>query len=122
MRREVTFVGHSLGAIFLAKYLSENKCKKKVRGIFLVSPPAISRGPKDSLADFIIPKDLSCLEAYGEKVHLYYSTDDKQVHLQDFNFYLKVLPRAQKRVFKDRGHFTGKSFPEIVKDIKALYR
>jgi predicted alpha/beta hydrolase family esterase len=121
-RNNVTLVGHSMGAIFLAKYLSENKFSINVKGIFLVSPPAISNGPKESLADFILPKDMGRLEAYGEKVHLYYSTDDALVHLPEFKIYMKILPRAQKGIFKDRGHFTGKSFPEIVKDIKNLYK
>ncbi len=33
----VILVGHSLGGVFLAKYLSENKFPKKIGGVFLVS-------------------------------------------------------------------------------------
>jgi predicted alpha/beta hydrolase family esterase len=110
------------GGIFLAKYLSENPFSKKISGIFLVSASSTSKSPKESLADFILPKDMSRLADYGEKVHLYYSTDDKLVHLAEFKKYVKALPKAHARLFKDRGHFSGKTFPELVKDIKALYK
>src|SRR3989344_659248 len=35
----IIFVGHSLGGIFLAKYLEENEFPKKIRGTFLVAAP-----------------------------------------------------------------------------------
>ena len=34
---EIVLVGHSMGGSFLAKYLSENKFPKKIKGAFLVS-------------------------------------------------------------------------------------
>ncbi len=38
---------------------------------------------------------MSRLADYGEKVHLYYSTDDKLVHLAEFKKYAMALPRAR---------------------------
>src|SRR4051812_30249563 len=37
LRNDFILVGHSLGASFLLKYLSENKVSKKAAGIFLIS-------------------------------------------------------------------------------------
>jgi predicted alpha/beta hydrolase family esterase len=122
MNSEVIFVGHSLGGIFLPKYLSLNRFSKKIKGIFLVAPPFEGNGPRDPMADFILPKNMSRFAKYRAIVHLYHSTDDKIVQTSDFQRYLKVLPEAQVRIFKDRGHFTGQKFPEIVKDIKSLYK
>ena len=37
--KEVILIGTSLGGIFLAQYLSENKVSKNIKGVFLVCPP-----------------------------------------------------------------------------------
>ena len=39
LRNDCILVGSSLGAMFLAKYLSENKFPKKILATFLVCPP-----------------------------------------------------------------------------------
>ena len=122
LNREVILIGHSLGGIFLAKYLSENRFPKKIRGLFLVAPPYESHNPKTPLADFIMPKNVKRLEAISDKVYLYHSTDDKMVPTPEFSPFLKVLPNAKFRIFKNRGHFIGATFPELVRDIKVLYR
>jgi predicted alpha/beta hydrolase family esterase len=40
LRNRVVLIGHSLGGIFLAKYLSENELPVKVKAVFLVAPPS----------------------------------------------------------------------------------
>lgn len=122
INKEIILAGHSLGGVFLAKYLSENKFSKKILGLFLVAPPFKGNDKSDPMADFILPKNMSRLAKYADKVHLYHSIDDKIVTSKDFNRYLKVLPQAKVRIFKNRGHFLGDKFPELVKDIKALYK
>ncbi len=120
IKNGVVFVGHSLGAVFLAKYLSENKFPKKIRGTFLVSASHDDRDQDYSLADFVLPKNLKLLEKQGGEIFLYHSVNDPEVPFADFEKYRKVLPRARVRVFKNRGHFTQETFPEIVRDIKSL--
>ncbi len=39
IKGDVILVGHSLGASMLLKYLSENKIKIHITGIFLIAPP-----------------------------------------------------------------------------------
>lgn len=122
MENEVVLGGQSLGGMFLAKYLSENRFPKKIKGIFLVAPPFKANNKKDPMADFILPKNISRFVKYGDKIHLYHSDDDKLVWKSDFNRYVEAIPNAKVRIFKNRGHFMGEKFPELVKDIKALYK
>ncbi len=54
----VILVGHSLGGIFLAKYLSENKFPKTITATILISAPFDGEGDEESLVDFILPSSL----------------------------------------------------------------
>lgn len=120
LHREIILVGHSLGGIFLAKYLSENKLRKKVRGVFLVAAPFANRRAKESLYDFNLKNDLKLLRRQVGKIFLYQSRDDDVVPFADMEKYLKLLPSATAKVFKDRGHFNISTFSEIVRDIKSI--
>jgi uncharacterized protein len=112
-------IGHSLGGITLAKYLSENDCPKKIRASFLVAPPynTETRHPR---ADFNISLDLQKFSRQGGKIFLYHSRDDEVVPFPNFEAYKSRLPKAETRTFEDRGHFNSDEFPEIVEDIKSL--
>lgn len=124
VNKEAVFIGHSLGGIFLAKYFAENNMPKgkKVRGIILVAPPFNDKKTGEGMADFWLPKDLSKLASYGDKLHLYFSKDDPVVTYSNLKPYADVLPKAKITEFKDKGHFRMEKFPEIVKDIKELYQ
>ena len=113
-------LGHSLGGIFLAKYLSENNFPKKIKATFLVAAPYDDKTVKDFLGDFKLPKKLDKFQKQGGKIFLYQSEDDSLVSLIDLEKYKKSLPGAEVVVFKNRGHFDQTEFPEIVKDIKKL--
>ena len=114
---EVILVGHSMGGIFLAKYLSENNFPKKILGTFLVSAPYDAETFEYTLVDFVLPADLKKFEEQGGKIYLYHSTDDDVVPFDNLEKYKKQLPSATARVFEDRGHFNQEDFPELVQDI-----
>jgi len=116
----VILIGHSLGAIFLAKYLSENKFPKKILATMLVSPPYDGEGMDESLGDFILTKSLDRLNKQGGKIFIYQSKDDPIVPYSHLKKYKKALPNAIIREFKKRGHFDQLKFPELMKDIKGL--
>lgn len=116
----VILIGHSLGAIFLAKYLSENKFPKKILATLLVSPPYDDEGMKDSLGDFVLPKSLDKLNKQGGKIFVYQSKDDSVVPHSHLEKYKKVLLNVIIREFKKREHFDQSSFPELIKDVKGL--
>ncbi len=120
IRDGVVLIGHSLGGIFLAKYLAEENFPVKIKATFLVAPPYDDKDSGYSLADFVLPKSLKKLEEQGGKISLYHSEDDPVVPFADFAKYSKALPTATARNFKDREHFTGAEFYEIVADIKKL--
>ena len=119
LKNGVVLVGHSLGSIFLAKYLSENKFPKKIAATILVAAPYAVKGEK-GMADFILPKSLKLFEKQSEKIIFYHSVDDPYVTFSDLKKYSKALPTATLRIFKTRGHFIAPKFPEIVREIKNL--
>jgi uncharacterized protein len=120
LREDLIFVGHSLGGIFLAKYLSENDFPKKITATFLVSAPFDDNDKDYSLVDFSLPDSLNNLQKQGGEIHIYHSSDDKIVPFEDLNKYKKVLPGAMVREFGNRGHFQQEEFPEIIEEIKNL--
>ena len=116
------FVGHSLGGIFLAKYLSENTFPKKIKATLLVAAPFDAGDSEYTLADFILPDNLSLFEKQGGVISLYQSKDDPAVPFVDLDKYKKALSSAKTIIFEDKGHFTGNEFPEIISDIKDLIK
>jgi uncharacterized protein len=124
LKNNPILLGHSLGGIFLAKYLSENRFSKKIKATFLVSAPFDHKEYKnETLGDFKLGKNLENLEnleKQGGKIFIYHSEDDNLVSFKDFLKYKDNLPKAETRIFKNRGHFDQQKFPEIVKDIKNL--
>lgn len=117
---EVVLLGHSLGGIFLSKYLSENKFPKKIKGVFLVSAP-YDYEAEYTLGDFKLGKSLKKFEEQAGKIYLYYSKDDPLVPFSDFEKYRKDLPDAHVEIFEDRGHFNQEKLPEIVRDIRKVF-
>ena len=115
LRDEVILVGHSMGGLFLAKYLSENKFPKKIGMFFLAAPPY--RDTED-IANFPITEDLQKVWKQCQNIHLFYSTDDPLVPMTEAKEYQKAWPGAKMHVFTDRGHFKQESFPELVAEIR----
>jgi predicted alpha/beta hydrolase family esterase len=113
---EITLVGHSLGGIFLAKYLAENNIPKKIKSVHLVAAPF--DGEFGTIGDFNLPDNLENFTNQADAIYLYFSKDDPIVPFADIDKYSNVLPKAQKIIFEDRGHFRMETFPEIIENIK----
>ncbi len=119
LEEDVIFIGHSLGGIFLAKYLSEETYPRKIKATLLVAAPY--NAPDDHpYVDFNILTNLSGLEKQGGRVMLYHSKDDQMVPFSNFERYQRELPTAIARVFNDRQHFNAADFPELIVDIQNL--
>lgn len=116
---DLIFIGHSLGGIFFAKYLSENDFPKKIHATILVAAPFDGEGV-GTLADFPLPDTLSRLEKQGGQIILYQSKDDKVVPFEAVTKYKKALPSAVVREFDAYGHFSVPEFPELIEEIKNL--
>ncbi len=117
LEKEVILIGHSLGAIFLVKYLSENQFPKKIKALLLVSPPSNHR---IGVPDFMLPKSPDNVSAQCGQIAIYHSRDDAIVPFADMEDYLKRLPSARPRIFEDSGHFNQETFPEILQDLKTI--
>jgi hypothetical protein len=133
LKSNLILVGHSLGGIFLVKYLSENRFPRKILATLLVAPPfgAVrgkfsdvnvkdGRGAGYYLADFIFSKDLSKFQKQGGEIRFYFSKNDPIVPFAEAVKYKKVLLKAKLVVFKNKKHFNQTKFPELIKDIKKL--
>ena len=119
MSDDIILVGHSLGASFLAKYLSEETFPKKVKGVFLIAPPFDSDGGR-ALVEFNMTNDLANLREAGYPVFLYHSEDDPVVDYGEHAKFRTLLPSAKGESFTDRQHFNQSEFAELVRDIKSL--
>ena len=124
LHKNSILIGQSLGGIFLAKYLSENKLPKKALSVFLICPPFDdSLGGERLAGGFVLPKDLSLLEKNTKHLHLFFSTDDPIVPITHAEKYQHKLKKADIMMFTDKnGHFKIEEFPEIVKVIRAELR
>jgi len=119
-RNNIILIGHSLGGIFLTKYLSENKIPKKVRATILVAAPFDSANITASLGNFKHGNSLAKFARQGGAIYLIQSKDDPTVPFMEFEKYQKSLPTAKPMIFEDRGHFNQETFPEIISLIKTL--
>lgn len=113
------FVGHSLGAVFLAKYLSENNVTKKIKATLLVAPP-FGTDEGRVLPQFSIITSLEKLEAQGGKVIIFHSKDDPVVDFSELKECQDRLSSLESKVFLDREHFNKEEFSEMVEEIQRL--
>ncbi len=114
VEENIILVGHSLGAIFLAKYLSENTPSKRIKSLLLIAAP-FGNTPTESLGSFLVSVDYipSIQEKVGA-IHLFHSTDDAVVPFSESQKYKALLPHATLHTFEDRGHFNQPAFPELL--------
>ncbi len=112
-------IGHSLGAIFLVKYLSENEVDKKIKKTFLIGTPFDDEGmDEEPLRSFLRKGSLKTFEKQAGEVFFYHSEDDFAVPFGHLAKYKKELPNANIRAMKNRNHFLQESIPELIIDIK----
>lgn len=123
LRNDIILVGHSLGGIFLAKYLSENRLPVSIAQLHLVSAPMNDENEHEQLADFkidIFPKNF--FENEVGQVHIYHSKDDTVVSISESEKYHAAIPDSIFHIFEDRFHFLDDTFPELFEGIKNADR
>ena len=121
LRNNIILIGKSLGAIFLAKYLSENKFPKKILSTYLIAAPFDNSLPgEDLVGGFKLKGDLSLIEKNSKNLNLLFSKKDKVVPIFHANKYKSKLKNARIIIYNNmKGHFVVSKFPEIVKMIKS---
>jgi uncharacterized protein len=120
LKNNIILMGGSLGGIFLAKYLSENKFPKKILSIYLICPPFDNTSShEDLVGGFKLKSDLSLIEKNCKDVTLLFSADDEVVPVSHAEKYRRKLKNSKIIIYKSKkGHFKISKFPEIVKMIK----
>lgn len=120
LRNNVILIGRSLGGIFLAKYLSENRFPKKILSVYLVCPPFDNTlSEEDLVGGFKLKSDLSLIEKNTKNLNLLFSKDDDVVPVAHAEKYRNKLKKAKIVIYKSKNrHFNISRFPEIVKMIK----
>ena len=109
---DVRLVGHSLGAMFLTKYLHEHTLGEKVRQLILIAGQYGER-QGDDMGSFLV-RSAAGLEKSADEIHLFYSEDDPIINYASLEGYRKDLPSAIVHNFTNRQHFNDGTFPELL--------
>ncbi|PID84506.1 hypothetical protein CSB09_00590 [Candidatus Gracilibacteria bacterium] len=113
-------VAHSLGGIFITKYLSENTFPKTISGLHLVAPLYSHTSQVEQIGDFRLADnwEQSFAKNSIKKIFLYHSTDDTICPVEESKKYHEKLPQSKLQIFADRFHFIGEDFPELFENIQ----
>ena len=108
----LTLVGHSLGAMFLLKFLTRRReLHSRIDSVHLVAPEF------EEAYSFAITREQLPDDA---KFFWYQSSDDEVVSYETSSFRVAKdagLTRNQYLLFDNRGHFLGGEFPEVYRHI-----
>lgn len=118
----VVLVGHSLGAMFLARYLSENSLPVSVSKLVLAAG-AFTRwraepGEEDGEYFYVHLDNFNTLEQSADALYIVHSTDDPLVPYSNAKKFEEHLPSAELVTFTDKGHFWDEEFPELIELIQ----
>lgn len=112
-------VGHSLGGIFLAKYLSENTFPHKIKATILIAAPFKDESVED-LADFKLAGITDLFRQQAGKVTIFGGEDDPVISKDELQRYKEELPDADFRIMSAPDHFMRVNFPELTQLLKEL--
>lgn len=116
---EVILVGHSLGALILLKYVSEEEVEKPIAGLFLVATPYVGTGGWEFEED-ALREDFAAEIHLRLPVFLYHSHDDEVVPFAHLALYEAKLAQATIQELEGRGHQSDNDLSEVARDIKSL--
>ena len=116
---DCVLVGHSMGAVFLAKYLSETHLPFRVQATILVATPHSDDSAED-LGDFKLDTISDLFRSQAGKVIIFNGKDDPVISVQDIERYKQDLPGAEHIELPASDHFMRVDFPELTTHIKNL--
>jgi predicted alpha/beta hydrolase family esterase len=122
--QDLTIVTHSLGTIFIMKYLLENRFVKNIKQLHLVSPIVSNYfQPADDVentASFTFDySQVGDLKNFCEEIHIWHSTDDTMCAYKNAEYLKEKIPSAHLHTFSDRGHFLQSTFWELFDVLRA---
>jgi predicted alpha/beta hydrolase family esterase len=114
---DVQLVGHSLGAMFLAKYLQEKPLAKKIKRLILVAP-CYNDDSTEDLGSFEVLSSTKLPES-AEEIHLFFSKDDPVIPFTELAKFQRDMPSAITHTFENYGHFNTPTFPELLELLQS---
>lgn len=121
IEKDAILIGHSLGAIFLAKYLAGNELKKPAKAIMMLAGPYNDESIEDLGGFTIEPSDgLENIYKSTKDVVLVHAPNDPVVNIDEQHRYQKVLPMAEYVQLDGPDHFMRPEFPEMVELIQSV--
>lgn len=120
---DVILVGWSLGGMFLAKYLSENKFPFKIKAVYLLAAPSgeFTDESGNNCASFQFPmQSLANLTNQCNKIFIWHSKDDFVVPYEEVSVYKESIPTAELTIFTDKNHFLVETLQELIDSIKNI--
>ena len=112
-------VGHSLGGIFLAKYLSESSFPKSITATILIAAPYNDETGED-LTDFKLKNMSDLFTRQAGTVVFYNGLDDPVIPIEERDNFMRELPKATFHTIPAPDHFVRTDFPELIQTIKSL--
>lgn len=110
-------IGHSLGGIFLANYLSKHPLPFKPAATILLAAP-FRNEDSESLGDFKLDGLSDLFSEQAGAVHIIGAYDDPVIAPADFDAYKAVLPQATAHEISAPDHYVRSAFPELVSLIR----
>ncbi len=112
-------IGHSLGGIFLAKYLSENQFPSHIKATILIAAPYNDESQED-LGDFKLDSISDRFTSQAGKVALFFGKDDPVIAISEIEKYREDIPTADFYILSAPDHFMRPSFPELIELIRSI--
>ena len=119
IKSEMILVGHSFGASMLLKYISENRIKEPIAGIFLIATP-FWRGNQEWEQGLKLKEDFVDHLPAGVRIYFYQCKDDEEISFDNLLQYKQKLAHATFREINNGGHQLNNDLKIVANDIKEL--
>lgn len=111
-------IAHSLGCLFVIKYLLDNGFVKKIKQLHLVGPIVTDdfqpEGDLEQTGNFTIDYTRVIeIARFCEEIHIWHSTDDTMCAYKNAEYLKEKIPSAHLHTFSNRGHFLQSTFWEL---------
>jgi len=116
---DCVLIGHSLGAVFLAKILSEESMPFRIKATVLIAAPYDDES-RDDLAGFRITNLTDRLIRQAGRLVFFNGLDDPVISTEDLHKYQTAIPTAEFNIMSAPDHFVREEFPELVTLLKDM--
>ena len=121
MKGQPIFIGLSLGAMFLAKYLSVWSLPVSPKQVFLLAGAYDIPGQElTGTGNFLVSPEALLPASNTLPITIMHSRDDFVVPFENGEVLAGALPKADFVAFTDKNHFLIEEFPELAARIKDL--